>query len=1248
MNWVRSWWVVVSLVIAPPLTIAREFKRCELARELALKQVPEYQIGDWLCIAEYGSRFNTSAVNLKYKRFGGSAYYGIFQISDLYGCLKSSSICGLASCDDLKDEEVEDDIDCMLRIFAEYGRAIGDGFAAWPIHKTHCRDRAASRVPFKSCLNEEVLRFQSYYKKKKAKAKNDIFDTEQIIPVGKVYDRCELAIELRDKHRMPLEQIPTWVCIAYHESRFNTSAEGRLNADGSGDHGLFQISDIYWCSIGDQAGKACGVTCSEMRNSDISDDVRCVQIIYDEHRRISGDGFNAWTVYKPYCQELADSFVQDCFEEQPPTTVGRPRPALTAPTRPAVHKSADLTMPYGKVYDRCELANDLLYKFNFPRNQIATWVCIAYHESTFNTSAEGRLNADGSGDHGLFQISDIYWCSPPGNGYACGLSCDKLKDGDISDDVECVKKIFDEHQRLSGDGYNAWSVYQPYCKGKSDSFTQGCFGSDSVTPPIPRPAITAPTHAPGRKSQTSRGKIYDRCELAKELHLKHHYSIEDSAVWTCIAQYQSNFNTAAVGSGPGGVQYHGMFQLSDEYWCSPPGKGFVCGISCADLKDDDLTDDLACMQHIYDEHQRISGDGFNAWPSYQSACKSNALNMVKDCFEGVENVITPVTTVAPKGNVPVGKVYERCELARELYYQHGMPYDQIATWVCIAHRESNYNVSAIGRLNADGSEDHGLFQISDIYWCSPPGKGWVCGLACSDLEDNDLTDDIACMRKIFEEHTRISGDGFNAWSVYQPYCKGRSDGYILGCFDETNLSPPRPPTPLVPPSKTPKSRGKIYNRCELVNELYQKHHYSIEDAAMWTCIAQFQSNFNTAAIGSGAGGVQYHGMFQLSDEYWCSPPGKGTVCGVACSDLTDDDITDDLACIQLIFEEHQRISGDGFNAWPSYQNKCKEKAQSMVQSCFANSGGSPQIPPKRKENVGVGKVYERCELARELFYTHNLPYDQIATWVCIAHRESNYNVSAIGRLNADGSGDHGLFQISDIYWCSPPGKGWVCGVSCSDLEDNDLTDDIACMKLIFEEHTRLSGDGFNAWSVYRPYCKGRSDHYIRGCFEEENRSTKRPSVRTTRAISTSLITTKSSTTTTLKPIILSTTPRKTTQRPTIAAKSTLSTTTRRTTTRSSTPRPTAIPQKSTTSLFDFYLNHFGRPNTTPASYAPFTFRSKYTKSAITSSTSSPWSSPTVETTTRGATINKSSAKTKNYSSSARNATFDQLFNNLKH
>ena len=43
------------------------------------------------------------------------------------------------------------------------------------------------------------------------------------------------------------------------------------------------------------------------------------------------------------------------------------------------------------------------------------------------------------------------------NSFTCLLQHNvDLIDDDINDDIRCVKKIFREHKRLSGNGLNAW------------------------------------------------------------------------------------------------------------------------------------------------------------------------------------------------------------------------------------------------------------------------------------------------------------------------------------------------------------------------------------------------------------------------------------------------------------------------------------------------------------------------------------------------------------------------------------------------------------------------------------------------------------------------------------------------------------------------------------------------------------------------------------------------------------------------
>ena len=56
--------------------------------------------------------------------------------------------------------------------------------------------------------------------------------------------------------------------------------------------------------------------------------------------------------------------------------------------------------------------------------------------------------------------------------------------------------------------------------------------------------------------------------------------------------------------------------------------------------------------------------------------------------------------------------------------------------ICLIRWESNFNTSEIGNLNADGSKDHGLFQINDKYWCVEGQVDGACGIDCKGSHTN--------------------------------------------------------------------------------------------------------------------------------------------------------------------------------------------------------------------------------------------------------------------------------------------------------------------------------------------------------------------------------------------------------------------------------------------------------------------------------------------------------------------------------
>ncbi|CAG9840778.1 unnamed protein product [Diabrotica balteata] len=460
-----------------------------------------------------------------------------------------------------------------------------------------------------------------------------------------------------------------------------------------------------------------------------------------------------------------------------------------------------------KVYDRCELAKDLQYVYEFPKEEISTWVCIVQHESNFNTSAVNR----GSGDHGLFQISQLFWCSVDNVGLACNANCASFRDNDISDDVKCVKTIFKEHSRISGNGFNAWTVYGYYCKRDTSKYLDGCreIEIDTIGNILTEDTLELDEDGYHFPTLPLIPKIYNRCELAKELKDVHQVPTEELSTWICIAHHESSFNTSANNKGSGD---HGIFQISELYWCSKFIKAGGCNAKCSQFRDTDITDDISCARTIFNKQKAITGDGFTAWSIYPQYCKGDTKKYIGGC-PGVDETLTinkQSKTLDILKPALISKIYNRCELARELKYKHNVPDEQISKWVCIAERESNLNTSSLG------NGDHGIFQISEQYWCSPYGKGSGCNAFCGDFRDHDLTDDVACIEIIFNEHVGISGDGFNAWAVYPFYCKGDTSFYTSNCFkgDDNSLILQSKQQSLYPFSQRITSKNNIISNVE--------------------------------------------------------------------------------------------------------------------------------------------------------------------------------------------------------------------------------------------------------------------------------------------------------------------------------------------------------------------------------------------------------------------------------------------------
>lgn len=180
--------------------------------------------------------------------------------------------------------------------------------------------------------------------------------------------------------------------------------------------------------------------------------------------------------------------------------------------------------------------------------------------------------------------------------------------------------------------------------------------------------------------------------------------------------------------------------------------------------------------------------------------------------------------------------------------------------------------------------------------------------------------------------------------------------------------------------------GRNLTQCEFIDE-FRKYSPQIshDDLNKWTCIVEHSSNFSTQKNVDDSGITSY-GLFQLNDRYFCERnAGDHRICDVPCLKFDDEFFGDDIQCAQKIYETHLQLFGSGFGAWPLSNVNCIQP-KNYVKECGKETSPTDNITTSNRFGIGVVprkyKIYERCELARELRFTHNFPMEQIHTWLC--------------------------------------------------------------------------------------------------------------------------------------------------------------------------------------------------------------------------------------------------------------------------
>ncbi|XP_067849490.1 lysozyme C-2-like [Heptranchias perlo] len=131
-----------------------------------------------------------------------------------------------------------------------------------------------------------------------------------------------------------------------------------------------------------------------------------------------------------------------------------------------------------KIFERCELARTLkgFGLDGYHGYSLANWVCMAFFESSYNTSAINHNMKDKkivSTDYGIFQINSKWWCNDRKTTHChniCGTRCTNLLNDYLNDDCRCAKIIVTKSR-----GMKAWVGWKNNCKGKNiNRFVHGC------------------------------------------------------------------------------------------------------------------------------------------------------------------------------------------------------------------------------------------------------------------------------------------------------------------------------------------------------------------------------------------------------------------------------------------------------------------------------------------------------------------------------------------------------------------------------------------------------------------------------------------------------------------------------------------------------------------------------------------------------------------------------------------------------
>lgn len=115
-----------------------------------------------------------------------------------------------------------------------------------------------------------------------------------------------------------------------------------------------------------------------------------------------------------------------------------------------------------------------------------------------------------------------------------------------------------------------------------------------------------------------------------------------------------------------------------------------------------------------------------------------------------------------------------------------------------------------------------------------------------------------------------------------------------------------------------------------------------------------------------------------------------------------------------------------------------------------------------------------CEAVSEL-QRARISRSMISNWVCLMKSESGLDTRRVTGPKTMSSFSYGILQINSARWCVRGRAGGLCNKRCEDFQNDNIQDDIACAKMIYNR------EGFKAWEGWTKKCKNKPLLNIGNC-----------------------------------------------------------------------------------------------------------------------------------------------------------------------